>query len=67
MFKGEYMSMETAFELASLKKENTELKNIIKELNDYLDENENMSLKDIAEIKNIITRKNTPISLKSIK
>lgn len=61
------MSMETAFELASLKKENTELKNIIKELNKYLDENENMSLKDIAEIKNIITRKNTPISLKSIK
>ena len=67
MFKGEYMYMETAFELASLKKENTELKNIIKELNKYLDENENMSLKDIAEIKNIITRKNTPISLKSIK
>ena len=61
------MEKETAFELASLKKENTELKNIIKELNKYLDENENMSLKDIAEIKNIITRKNTPISLKSIK
>ena len=32
MFKGEYMSMETAFELASLKKENTELKNIIKDI-----------------------------------